>query len=90
MATKIPQSPQTKLEKVIADADLEYLGAEDVAAKAHILFQELQHSNATLTEEKWNSTQIKFLQQHRYFTTFCRENREPGKQKYMEQLMKAV
>ena len=26
MATKIPQNPKTKLEKIIADADLEYLG----------------------------------------------------------------
>jgi uncharacterized protein len=90
MATRIPQSPQTKLEKIIADADLEYLGTDHVAAKAHILFQELRHSNATLTEEKWNSTQIKFLQQHHYFTAFCREQREPGKQKYMDQLMKAI
>jgi uncharacterized protein len=90
MATKIPQSPQTKLEKIIADADLEYLGTEDVAAKAHTLFLELCHSNTSLTEKKWNSTQIKFLQQHHYFTAFCREHREPGKQQYMQQLMKAI
>jgi uncharacterized protein len=90
MATKIPQSPQTKLEKIIADADLEYLGTEDVAAKAHLLFKELQHSNAALTEEKWNSTQIKFLLQHHYFTSFCRQYRETNKLRYMEQLMKAI
>jgi hypothetical protein len=27
MATKIPQTPQNKLEEIIADADLEYLGS---------------------------------------------------------------
>ena len=28
-ATKIPQTPLTKLEEIICDADLDYLGRED-------------------------------------------------------------
>src|SRR5262249_13390591 len=38
MATKIPQSPKNKLEEIIADADLEYLGTTNAASFAELLF----------------------------------------------------
>lgn len=87
MATKIPQSPNNKLEEIIADADLEYLGTETVAMKAYNLFRELQHLNPLLTEEEWNGVQISFLQKHHYFTRFCKENREPLKLMYLKKLV---
>jgi len=80
MATKIPQSPKTKLEKILADADLEYLGTSGFETKADLLFKELQQINTSLSEEKWRLMQILFLQNHRYFTRFCIENRESVKQ----------
>jgi uncharacterized protein len=87
MATKIPQTPKNKLEEIIADADLEYLGTEGAAATAENLFCELRHINPSLTRKKWNELQISFLQQHHYFTRFCKENREPAKLHYLHKLM---
>ena len=89
MATKIPQSPKNKLEEIIADADLEYLGAASVGIKADHYFMELQTLNPLLTEEEWNETQISFLQQHSYFTRYCKENKEPVKQAYLNELLKS-
>ena len=86
MATKIPHMPKNKLEKIIADADLEYLGTTDAATKAGYLYLELQYLNPALTEAEWNRIQISFLQKHHYFTNFCIENREPFKQKYLNSL----
>jgi predicted metal-dependent HD superfamily phosphohydrolase len=83
MATKIPQSPKNKLEEIIADADLEYLGTDNASAKANDLFKELQSLNPSLTNEQWNKTQIAFLQKHHYFTKFCKENTAPGKAAYL-------
>lgn len=87
MATKIPQSPKNKLEEILADADLEYLGTGHAATNAENLFREIRHINPSLTKMKWVEAQVSFLQQHHYFTTFCQENREPAKQLYLNKLM---
>ena len=86
MATKMPQSPKTKLEEILADADLEYLGTSLFETKADRLFKELKLINTSLTEEKWRSMQILFLQNHLYFTGFCKENRENVKQMNLSKL----
>src|SRR5215831_14993029 len=49
MATKVPQAPKNKLEEVVADADLEYLGTDDAAHKAELFFKELKHLDPSLT-----------------------------------------
>ena len=90
MATKIPQSPKNKLEEIIADADLEYLGTDSAGIKADNLFLELQSLNPLLTKAVWDQTQISFLQKHRYFTRFCIENREPAKQLYLNKLQNVI
>lgn len=88
MATKIPQSPTNKLEEIIADADLEYLGTKDAGTKADLFFKELHHLNPSLTKSDWDKTQVSFLQNHHYFTRYCKENKEPGKQNYLNELLK--
>jgi len=90
MATKIPQSPTNKLEEILADADLEYLGTNDVEIKAGNLFRELQSLDPSITEGMWKQIQISFLQKHHYFTRFCIENREPVKQEYLNKLAQSA
>jgi len=87
MATEIPQTPKTKLEEILADADLEYLGSPNFEIKADKLFNELQHLNHWLTAAEWNKAQISFLQEHHYFTGFCKENRESIKQLNLNKLV---
>ncbi len=90
MATKIPQSPKNKLEEILADADLEYLGSDTFGIKAESLFREYQNIKPGLTEADWNKAQISFLQKHHYFTRFCKLNREQKKQIYLNQLLKEL
>ena len=86
MATKMPQSPKNKLEEILADADLEYLGTVNVEEKAFDLFRELQSIDHLMTEEKWRQRQISFLQSHHYFTNYCRKYHEPVKKIYLNRL----
>jgi len=90
MATQIPQSPENKLEEILADADLEYLGTEAFERTANDLFRELQSINPDLTEEKWRNTQISFIGKHHFFTGFCKENREQTKQVYLQKLLQSI
>ena len=86
MATRIPQDPQNKLEQVIADADLEYLGTPNAAIMAEKLYNELKFRNPGLSHEEWNKTKIAFIGSHHFFTNYCLQNREPLKQEYLHQL----
>jgi putative nucleotidyltransferase with HDIG domain len=90
MATKIPQSPKNKLDEIIADADLEYLGTASIELKSDMLFRELQSIDPLMTEEKWRQMQISFLQKHHYFTNYCKKYREPSKQIYLQKLTQGI
>lgn len=79
MATKIPQQPTTKLQEIIADADLDYLGRIDYKHIAAKLYEELKFQDLIKEEYKWFELQETFIGSHHYFTDFSKEFREPGK-----------
>jgi len=86
MATKIPQTPDTLLERIICDADLDYLGRKDVYPIADTLYAEIKLYINPLTAEEWNNLQISFLEAHEYFTKFSKSNRSPSKMEYLRRL----
>ncbi len=87
-ATKIPQKPKNKLEEIICDADLDYLGRDDFESIASSLFREMQVRNFVADEAAWNQIQIKFLENHCYWTHYSQTTRQPAKQDYLQQLKK--
>ena len=80
-ATAIPQKPRNKLECILADADLEYLGTNCFERIGNKLYLELKHFDPNLSLEKWNDMQINFLQSHFYHTEYCIQNRTAIKEK---------
>lgn len=86
IATKIPQSPETSLEKIICDADLDYLGRPDFFEISNKLFLELKERKLVAGETEWNLIQIKFFKQHRYFTRTNKKLRAPVKQTHLEMI----
>lgn len=87
-ATSIPQKPKTKLEAILADADLEYLGTADFKRIGDKLYSELKYANPALTLKEWNEIQIKFLQSHVYHTPYCIQNRTMVKEANLTNLIK--
>lgn len=90
MATKIPQSPTNQLERIIADADLEYLGTDDFERQGNALFKELKHFNPSFSEQAWNELQLTFLEKHHYHTDFCKKHRTPKKQENIKSVKKTL
>ncbi len=90
MATKIPQRPNNKLENIIADADLEYLGTDEFWRIGNTLFQEIKTYLNVESERQWNIIQMNFLKSHQYHTAFCRKNREALKQKHLAEVTALV
>jgi HD superfamily phosphodiesterase len=90
MATKIPQSPNTLLEEIICDADLDYLGRGDFYTIGDSLFEEMQAYHLIGDEYAWNRLQVSFLNGHRFHTRTNKLLREPVKQRYLEELRGVV
>ena len=80
MATKLPQSPHSLAEQVVADADLDSLGRNDFFTTSIALRDELAHLGSAFNESTWFSNQLRFLRSHSYFTPAARALRAAGKQ----------
>jgi predicted metal-dependent HD superfamily phosphohydrolase len=87
MATQMPVKPKNKLEEIICDADLDYLGRDDFKAIGNLLYRELSEEGTVEGLDAWNQIQIRFLNNHRYYTTFSQNHREATKQENLKRLM---
>lgn len=90
MATKIPQSPKNLLEKIICDADLDYLGRTDFWEIGNKLFEELMSLTVIQSEQEWNRIQVAFLKQHQYFTASAKNLRAAQKELHLQEIKKIV
>jgi uncharacterized protein len=84
MATKIPQTPHTRLEEIICDADLDYLGRDDFFPVSDTLFEELKARNIVAGKYDWNIIQMNFFKQHQYCTGTNQQLRAAKKQLHLE------
>ncbi len=87
LATRIPQSPSNHLEKILCDADLDYLGRDDFYEIGGRLLEELKAQGVVETEREWNLVQKTFLESHRYHTKFSKENREGKKHQHIQEII---
>ena len=87
LATRLPQSPRTPLEEILADADLDNLGRDDALERSQALRAELAAFGAPVNETEWHRRQLKFFREHRYFTSAARRLHSEGKRKNIEALV---
>jgi putative nucleotidyltransferase with HDIG domain len=90
IATKVPQQPKTELEKILCDADLDYLGREDFEPISESLFQELQNVNLLHDRIVWDNIQAKFLEGHFYHTAYAKKYRQPQKAMRLEEIRRRI
>ena len=83
MATKIPQSPNTLLEQIICDADLDYLGRDDFEPISQTLYKEFIIFKIIPEDIIWDHVQIKFFESHHYFTGTSISKRNEKKLKHL-------
>ncbi len=85
LTTQLPQTASEIGERILCDADLDYLGRDDFFMIAHRLRFEWNNMGMNVTSLKdWYLLQIRFLEDHKYYTFSNQQLREPGKQKNLE------
>lgn len=85
-STEIPQSPTTHLQQIMCDADLDYLGRDDFHEIADLLRRELREHGKLNSDRTWDEIQVKFLEQHTYFTKSAIASRQEKKLKHIEDI----
>jgi uncharacterized protein len=85
-ATKVPQQPKTQLEEIICDSDLDYLGRDDFFIIGEGLYKEFLIQKIVSNEREWNELQVRFLENHHYFTNSSKKRRQEAKQRNLEKV----
>ncbi len=90
MATRLPWSPEGRLQEIIVDADLDYLGTDRFFPRAEDLKQELISLGRLPQGTDWNKLQVKFLETHNYYTVASKKSRGHKKTENLELLKKVL
>ena len=88
--TEIPHRPLNKIQEIICDADLDYLGRDDFDEIADRLRRELREMGKIQSDRHWDEIQLKFLNQHQYFTQTAIEMRQEKKQSNILKVMQRL
>lgn len=86
-ATQSDVTPTTLLEKIMCDADHDYLGRPDYMHIAGRLRSELEINGTFMSDIEWLEFQLHYLEDvHRYYTDTAKNIRELGKESRVAEL----
>lgn len=85
-STKVGFHATHKLQQLLIDADLFYLGTPEYFMQAENLKEEFAYFGKEFKNDEWLDLQINFLNQHRYFRPYARKYLEPRKVKVLKAL----
>jgi HD superfamily phosphodiesterase len=90
IATKPTNPSNTKLEKILCDADLDYLGRDDFVKISNTLYLEFRDQGIVMDYESWMRLQVKFLEFHEYQTEYAKKYRAPKKAMWLKKIKDEV
>ncbi len=90
MATKIPQTPNSRLAEILCDADLDYLGRDDFDSISESLYDEFSFRKIITNRQVWDNIQINFFNSHHYFTATNCEIRNLQKAVNLQKILERV
>jgi uncharacterized protein len=87
MATELKaNNPSDILEKIIKDADFDYLGRDDYSPISMKLKREWECYGLKKTLIEWYEIQMMFLGNHTFYTATAKKYRDPMKAKHIEEI----
>ena len=90
MATARQEQPQTLSEKIMCDADLDYLGSSNFNTIAASLRKELDAYGITYTDYNWDEMQLSFLEKHTYYTDAAIRKNAAAKKVHIEEIKSRI
>ncbi len=84
LTTKLSKQPKTLLQKIICDADTYNLGNEYFITTDKLLKKEVELRSKPINN--WEKRTLKLLENHKYYTAYCKALLNKGKQKNIERV----
>lgn len=88
--TKFPPSPQSIQEMIICDADTYHFGLEEFKQTNKAMKKELILRNMNIMVMDWEKNSLELLKKHQFFTTYCIDLLQKGKDKNIRKLNKKL
>lgn len=91
LATKIPQSPDSLISRIVCDADLFHLGTGEFKTINKLVRKEISViTGEKFSGEEWRGKTLSFLENHSFHTDYCKTLLQKGKQENIEWLRKKM
>jgi predicted metal-dependent HD superfamily phosphohydrolase len=90
LATRPPRNHSSLLFQIICDADTYHFGTKEFKETNQLVWEEFKAKDPTLTEEEWQERSIDFLNQHEFYTKYCKDLLSGRKKKNMKKLQKKM
>lgn len=90
MATKMPTHPSNILQQVLCDADTYHFGTPEFATSNEKVYREFKLRN---NGPDWNvflHGSVSLLQSHTFYTKYCRELLQPGKEENLARFIRSL
>lgn len=84
LATEPSREPQTLLEEIMKDADLDYLGRNDFTEISNKLMKEYMENGVMKTPLEFHEAQVNFLKTHKFYTDTAKSSRVKKKRENIE------
>ena len=88
--TKFPPAPKNLQEMIICDADTYHFGLDDFKKTNKAVKKELILRNMNTMVLDWERNSLELLEKHQFYTTYCMELLQKGKEKNIRRLRKKV
>lgn len=89
-ATKMPRNPQGILQQIICDADTYHLGTKEFKTTNKQLRKEYEARKLSPPPGGWRKSSLDFMEAHEYYTDYCKNLLDEGKQDNTEKLRKKL
>jgi len=89
MATKRSIQPTTLLQQIVCDADTYHLGTKDFKKTNKQVRKEMTMDDG-MSRNDWDIKTLEFLEKHQYYTSYCIELLNKGKQENIERLKQKI
>lgn len=90
LATRAPRNPSNLLQQIICDADTYHLGTDEFKQMNKRAFEEYKLKNGDLNKPDFNKGAIKMLENHTFYTTYCKDLLTTQKEVNMKKLKKKL
>ncbi len=90
LATKLSAVPVGLVQEIIKDADTYHFGTAEFKKMDKLMKNEMVLRNQGTIVTDWKNNTLYLLESHRYYTSYCKDLLEAGKQKNMAKLKKKL